>query len=130
MLTVQSDGTVMAGEADVLCILHNAQTQRWHVAFFEEHPLPSQGGASISELDSLRLKSRFTHTSGGETIDDAREHLADMRTKLIVDDRNVASKALPWDGELGIVWMVPNWRKADRPIDEVLATFVGSVVTS
>ena len=128
MLLDNGNGTVTGGPLDILCILHSAPSGRYHVAFFEEHPLPSQSGESVDEIDFVRLKSILTHTDGADTLEGAHDHLREMREKLILQDENVTEVPLPWDGTIGTVWMVGNWRKTKEPLEEVLKTSVGRVV--
>src|SRR3989344_3421913 len=111
------DGTIIGGSLDVLCILHDVQKNRFHAAFFEEHPLPGPI-MPMEETKVVRLKSNLHHTGGSDTLEGAREHLQELRSKIQLPDENLTGEPIPWEGELGIVWIVPNWRHKDA-----LATF-------
>lgn len=100
-----------AGPLDVLCILHDTTVDRYHVAFFEEAPMPGPIGP-VEALSAVRLKSRMHHTEGAPTLDGALEHLDTMLAEQIeLPESNVCREPFPWDGSLGLVWLVPNWRR-------------------
>ncbi len=110
MLIDNGNGTHTAGSADVLCILKDVTTERFHAAFFEESPMPGPV-KPIMELDFIRLKSKMHHTGGADTLDGALEHLKELSEKVKVPDTNVWKEPIDWDGVPGIVWMLPNWLK-------------------
>lgn len=103
MLMPNGDGTYTGGNQDIICILNDVNTGKYHAAFFEESPLP--GGNE--EVGFLRLKSKMHHTQGAETIEDAFKHVDDMRQKVHVSDDNVWREPKDWDGTQGLVWVVP-----------------------
>lgn len=109
MLLERNDGTFDGGSLDVICILHDVNKDRYHVAFFEEHPLPSQHDTPIEDLTFVRLKSKMHHTGGADTLEGAIGHLNDMKTKIHIPEKNIWLEPKEWDGELGIVWVVPRW---------------------
>lgn len=105
MLIQNSDGTCTGGRKDVICILNDLNTGKYHVSFFEESPFP--GGQK--DLSFVRLKSKMHHTYGSETIEGALNQLKEMREKIQVSDKNVWLEPQEWDGNQGMVWVVPNW---------------------
>lgn len=69
----------------------------------------------VDKLEVVRLKSKMHHTEGAETLEEAREHLADLASKVELPEGNV------WDGEDQVrdvaeagpdVMVAPNWKKA------------------
>lgn len=110
MMINNGNGTFTAGRLDVLCILHNVNTGRYHAAFFEEHPLPGEV-KSIEETDIVRLKSKMHHTTGSDTLEGALEHLEELSEQIIVPEENIKKDPIDWDGEIGIVFVWENWRK-------------------
>lgn len=109
MLLSNNDGTYTAGPLDVLCILHDTTTGRYHAAFFEEAPFPGPR-PEVFEGRAVRLKSKMHHTTGAASLAGAQAHLDDMAKMIAVPPENLWLEPKPWDGEIGIVWMVPNWR--------------------
>jgi hypothetical protein len=111
MLIDKGDGTYAAGPLDVIFIYHHVEAGTFHPVFYEEHPMPGPVGP-YNELEFVRLFSKMHHTRGAPTLEGAQELLAEMRTTIKVEDHNVESEhPMPWDGELGDVMIVPNWRK-------------------
>lgn len=110
MMMDNGNGTFTAGGLDVLCILHDVNTDKYHAAFFEEKPLPGKV-KSIEETDIVRLKSKMHHTGGSDTLDGALEHLKELSEKIIVPGENVFNEPIEWDGTIGIVLLWKNWRK-------------------
>lgn len=113
MMIEATNGTFTAGELDVLCILHNVNTGRYHAAFFEEHPLPGEV-KSVKETDIVRLKSKMHHTEGSETLEGALEHLEKLSEQIIVPDENIRKEPIDWNGELGVSLVWENWRKGEK----------------
>jgi hypothetical protein len=105
------DGTIITGPFDVLLILQNEKTGRFHVCFAEEHPLP---GPIEEHPKFLRLKSSLVHTGGAATLDEAKVQLAELRKRLIVLDENVFPEPREWDGE-PFSTLMTNWRKPAEP---------------
>jgi len=110
MLLDNGDGTFTGGPLDVLCILHGRTTGRFHVAFFEEKPFPGPA-PPVGGTGPVRLKSKAHHTQGNASLAEALGELHEMSTKIQLPEENVwAETAMPWEGEVGIVWVVPDWR--------------------
>ena len=112
-------GDKMAGQTgDVVLIIHDVATDRYHPYFFEEKspPGPMQ---PIEKLEVLRLKSRMHHTTGFDTFKKAKESLindAMMKVQLPEDNIYVDSP-VPWDLSKGeaIEWLCENWVKQGKP---------------
>jgi len=111
MMIQNEDGTCTGGPLDVLCVLHDTANGTFHAAFFEEKPLPGPV-KSVEETDAVRLKSKMHHTDGNPTKEEALGVLADLSTKIKIPPENIWTDPIPWDGTVGIVWLIPNWRKA------------------
>lgn len=119
MLIKQDDKTYVAGPADILCIL-KLPAGTFHVAFFEEHPMPGPV-RPISELGVIRLKSKMHHTVGGKTLAEAQTHLSEMRSKIKLPDANVVGdRAIEVEDPVN-VWVLPNWTRDNRTLEDVLA---------
>jgi hypothetical protein len=108
MLFERNDNTFDSGSLDVICMLHDVNTDRYHAAFFEEHPMPG-GYEANKDLSFVRLKSKMHHTGGADTIEEALTHVEDLKSKIHVPEKNVWLEPKKWDGELGITWVVPKW---------------------
>lgn len=102
---------MIGGALDAIIVLHNAITDTYHAAYFTEAPMPGPL-VPIEKLDTVRLKSRMHHTAGAPTIDEARVHATALQVETELADANVLPDLVEWDGELGVVLLVPNWRKA------------------
>lgn len=109
MLISNGDGTYTGGPLDVLCILHDETTGRYHAAFFEHKPMPGPR-REVKDIEIVRLKSKGHHDEGAEDLDGANKHLDEFATVIKVSDENVQREPIPWDGIIGIVRIVPNWR--------------------
>ncbi len=109
MLLQREDKTFTGGILDVICILHNEKTNRYHAAFFEESPLPGKANIPIDQLPFIRLKSKMHHTEGADTLEEAKKHVEEMRKQIYLVDKNIWLEPQKWDGNEGIVWVVPNW---------------------
>lgn len=110
MMIDNGNGTFTAGGLDVLCILHDVNTDKYHAAFFEEKPFPGKA-KSIEETDIVRLQSKMHHTSGSDTLNGALEHLKELSEKIIVLKENIKKDPIDWNGEIGITFIWSNWRK-------------------
>lgn len=101
-----------AGPLDVLCVLHDTMTDRYHLAFFEEAPTPGPV-PPFDEMELVRLKSKMHHTQGAESMAEALLHMDEMLANDIeLPESNICrDAAMPWGGDLGITLMVRNWRK-------------------
>jgi hypothetical protein len=109
MLVKNGDGTFTGGHLDVWCILHDENTGRYHAAFFEEKPMPGPQ-PELKDIKIVRLKSKMHHTEGAEDLDGANKHLDEFAAKIKVPDENIQRDPIPWDGIIGIVRVVENWR--------------------
>lgn len=106
MMIDNGNGTFTAGSLDVLCILYDVNKNKYHAAFFEEHPFPSS-----EETDMVRLRSKMHHTEGSDTLDGALEHLKELSKRIIVPEENIWKEPFEWDGRLGITFVKRNWRR-------------------
>jgi hypothetical protein len=109
MLLQRNDNTFDGGSLDVICILRNINKNTYHAAFFEEHPMPAEI-PSIEDTKIVRLKSKFHHTEGSATLERAIKHLYEISERIHILQDNIWLEPQDWDGELGIVWIVPNWK--------------------
>ncbi len=119
MLILNEDGTHTAGPLDAMCILQNMVTKRYHVTFFDEVPLPGPI-LDVIETPLVRLKSNMHHTEGADTIEGAKLQLAELRQQITMTDDNVTDEPIPWNGELGIVWLVLNWKAKGQNVREAI----------
>lgn len=110
MLVYYSDGKYIGGYFDVACILHNANTDTYHCAFFEEYPFPGEI-KSPEETKVIRLKSKMHHAKGSADLEGAIAQLEEMLNKIIIPEENVwEDEPIEWDGEIGVVIVKDNWR--------------------
>jgi hypothetical protein len=115
MLIENDDGTHSAGPLDLVLFLYHEETQRFHVAFFEESPLPGPV-RPIEETTVVRLKSKMHHTAGAQSWEEAQTQLAEFLTKLKVPENNIIRDSfLIWDGQLGKTLISPNWLLGTKP---------------
>lgn len=111
MLLANGDGTYTGGAFDVLCILHNVETDTYHAAIFLERPMPGPV-LSVENTKIVRLMSKGHHTEGAPTLEEAQKHLDEFAEKIKVPEENIWREPRPWDGSLGIIWVEPNWKAA------------------
>ena len=111
MLIANSDGGYTAGPLDALIILQHEATHRYHVAFFEERPMPGPI-APVDEVTVVRLTSNMHHTEGAATLKEAINQRAELLEKLQVPSTNLFDEVVAWDGHTGVVLFYPNWLKA------------------
>ena len=114
MLISNRNGTFNAGELDVLCILHDENTGKYHAAFFEEHPMTGEI-KPIEETNPVRLLSKMHHTEGSTTLEGAIKHLNDLATMIHVPEENIWRDPMAWNGEKGITIFMKNWRMKKQP---------------
>lgn len=118
MLIANEDGTFTAGPLDVICILKDEKTGRFHPAFFEESPFPGPVD-SVDKTDVVRLKSMMHHTAGFATLEDAQQNISkDLGVKIKTPETNVCREPISWDGWTGIVWICYNWIKRGETFSE------------
>lgn len=110
MLAPNGNGTFLCGPLDVVCVLHDVNTGKYHAAFFEERPFPGPI-LPVSETKIVRLMSKMHRTDGADNISGALEHMSELAENLGVPEQNRWTDPREWDGEIGIVWLVPNWAK-------------------
>jgi len=84
MLWQNEGGGFTAGSCDVIGIVKDTSTGRFHATYWEEKPLPGGGPETVA-----RLKSKMHHTTGAETFDEALAHVREMREKIRIDDARV-----------------------------------------
>lgn len=101
---------ILPGALDAIIILHNVDTDTYHASYFVEAPMPGPV-VPVDQLEIVRLKSRMHHTRGAATLAAARVHAIDLGARVEMDERNIFDEPMEWDGELGLVIVVPNWRK-------------------
>lgn len=117
MLVDNGDGTYMAGPADVLLVMQDVSTGRFHASFWEESPMPGPV-EPVEEAPLIRLKSRMHHTGGADTYEEALTHLKDLAEQIRVPDSNYwpeAGKAVAYDfaqDGYAHVLCLPNWLKS------------------
>lgn len=109
MLLRHDDDTFTGGPLDVLCILKDINTGRFHAAFFEEKPMPGPV-KPVHETEVVRLKSTMHHTEGSDTLEGALVHLNELSVQIQLPEENVWKDPIDWDGQPA-VWLKPNWRK-------------------
>lgn len=104
-----------AGPLDVVLVLKDVNTGRFHMAFFVKSPMPGPF-APYGELTIVRLKSKMHHTEGAETFEEALGHMDKfLAQNVLVDPLNIYREAaIEWDGQLGIICIVNNWRRTDN----------------
>lgn len=106
----------LAGPFDVVSIIKNVRTGKFHVYFVCERSIPGQGGKNPSDMPGFALRSQLVDEQGTDTYEAAVEELTKLREKLSISDENVWSKpeqvlerdcsegfvttlfALPWKG--------------------------------
>lgn len=115
MLVDNGNGGHTASSADLLCILKNVETGRFHVAFLEERPMPGSV-QELRELEFFRLRSKMHHTTGTATLEEALAHLNDLRKKIEVPDDSVLKDPIDWDGTVGFTFIAANWLREKRAV--------------
>lgn len=73
-----------AGSFDIIGILKDTSTGRFHACHWQEFPLPGN-----EETSFRRLKSVRHHTLGAATFEEALSHLAQLRAEILVVDESV-----------------------------------------
>ena len=117
MLIDNGDGTHTGGPLDMHLVLHDVTTDRFHPAFFEEHPMPGLVLPS-EEVETIRLKSKMHHTEGFATKEEAIANMKDdLAQKIQLLPLNVVEEPVEWDGQVGIVLLATNpQRTKEAPI--------------
>jgi len=109
MMIQNGDGTFTGGPLDVLCVLHDVTTGKYHPAFFEEAPMPGSV-ADVQDVKIVRLKSKMHHTGGFINLEEAHKSLDELCAQIRVTPENIWRKPREWGGEIGIVWLEENWK--------------------
>lgn len=110
LIEKEEKGKFIGGPLDVLCILHDITTGRYHAAFFEESPFPGPV-KDVRKTDIVRLKSKMHHTTGSDSLEGALMHLKELSENIEVPEKNIWKEPQEWDGTIGIVWVKENWRR-------------------
>jgi hypothetical protein len=118
---IVTDSGWIAGLWDLLAIVRDTSTGRFHVYAFYEAPPP---GPYNPDLEFVRLKSKMHHTTGATTFEEALGHLAETRKKIQIADDNVWSRidqVLERDcsESFADVIVVPRWKPTSQV--EILA---------
>ena len=111
MLLQAEDGSYIGGALDVILVLKNTETNRYHVGVYLERPFP--GGSKPTGM--VRLRSHLTHTEGAGTLEELERHLEDLVTKVRVREANVWRKPeqyIEFTGEVPAVMLVRDWTAA------------------
>jgi hypothetical protein len=98
----------------VACVLKHSKTARFHPAIFDGQPM--QNGA-IDEIGDVQLTSIKHHEQGFDTLDDAIM----MIRSLDFDPKNICEIPLEWDGEPGLMWLLPNWKATGSSITKAIS---------
>jgi hypothetical protein len=114
MMLRNEDGTYDMGRFDVLGILKDTSTGRFHACLWLEHPLP---GVPEPDPELVRLKSKMHHTVGADTFEGAVEHVKELHLKVKVSETNlwikpeqVAERDFNQQGYADVL-VVRNWLK-------------------
>ena len=111
-MLLRTDTGFIAGPFDVIGIMKDTSTHRFHACVWEEKPMP--GGQPPDT--SVRLKSKMHHYAGADTFEGAVAHVAELRLKIEIDDANVWTaleqlvvRDFNAEGYAEVV-IVPNWK--------------------
>ena len=119
-MLIKNGDSYIGGPLDAIVVLHDVTKNTFHAAFFEEAPMPGPVG-EVEAVPIVRLKSKMHRTEGAATLAEALEHLDSLTNKIELPESNVArDKAIPWNGELGIIFIVRNWRAEKVNVGDVL----------
>jgi hypothetical protein len=111
MRIANADGTVTGGPLDVIMLYHHEKAGTYHPVIYVEAPMPGPV-PPFDLVEIVRLKSDQHHTEGSPTLEGGWQLLAELRAIFIIPDQNVyTDQPVPWNGEIGDVMIVPNWRK-------------------
>ncbi|OGH08763.1 MAG: hypothetical protein A2152_00055 [Candidatus Levybacteria bacterium RBG_16_35_6] len=113
MLIENGNGTFTGGPLDAIMILHDVTKGTYHAAFFEEHVMPGPV-PDVKDTPFVRLMSRMHHTMGSDTLEGAQKHVDELAERISLSPKNIFKNTpKEWDGQLGIVYIEPNWRAHD-----------------
>lgn len=102
----------------VWCILHHTTNDTYHPALFE-------GTHSVlgnpTEPGEVYLRSRRHHTDGCVNLKDAQDLMFEAAGRDVgVPQGNISPTPIEWDGEVGIVLVLPNWKALGKSVDDVM----------
>src|SRR4051794_9701033 len=124
MLIANGDGTFIGGPLDVLVLLRDVNTGRFHACFAEEAPMPGPIG-DVGALSFVRLKSKRHHTEGAATREEGERHVDELAAQILLQPENVSKEPVDWDGA-PFVTLVENWRRGTpRPVSLAPSLCVG-----
>lgn len=110
MLISNGDRTFTGGPLNIIVLLRDVNTNRYHACFAEEMPMPGPVGAP-DELTFVRLKSKMHHTGGAATLEEGRVHVRELAAQIQLYAENVSEEPEDWDGQAFTV-LVANWRRS------------------
>jgi len=103
-----------AGNFDVIGIMKDTSTGRFHACVWEEHFMP---GPEQPET-FVRLKSKMHHTAGADTYEGGLEHVRQLREQVVIAEENVwikpeqvVERDFDVQGYAEVV-VVPRWKAA------------------
>jgi len=128
MIVPSGDKGYISGSLDVILIYHHVDDNTFHPAVYVEAPM-SGAIQSTDDLSVVRLRSDMHHAAGFSSLREAQENIrAELQPKLGVPDDNVLlDSPYPWNGEIGHVMVVSNWRRhgAEIPFRDMFIEGVG-----
>lgn len=112
---MQDDKGVLAwGPYDVLIVLRNKCTQRFHAAVLVEAEMIT------GTPKFVRLRSKFHYSVGAAKIDLARQQLAGLVDRFHPPANNIATEPFPWDGDWPFYVITGNWVAAGVNVSEMI----------
>lgn len=102
MLEIE-DGKFAIGPFDQIRILHHVKNGTYHAAFFEERPFPGP----LDSRPVTRVVCKMSHTTGAPSLDGAKQHVAELRERLIAKDEQVILDPVEWSGADSPMLIVP-----------------------
>jgi hypothetical protein len=98
----------IAGPLDCVYILRDVNTDKYHPCYFEERPFP---GPIDDSKGFFRLKSKMHHTTGFESLSCAVANARGLADQTSLPEENLFLDPVEWNGQIALVWIVPDWRK-------------------
>lgn len=113
----RTENGLAAGPWDVVAIVQDHGTGRYHSIFMEDRPMPGGNQGKDGKVKFIRLKSKMHHTGGFETLPEAQKSIDDMLEKgsLAIDPLNLMGLIVidGWTAsDPAVVQLLPNWREA------------------
>jgi hypothetical protein len=128
MFIPNGDGTYTGGLLDVILIYHNVGEDTFHPAVYIEAPMPGPI-QDAGDLSIVRLRSQMHHTTGLPSLKAAQENIrTELQPQLGVEDGNIVfDPPFPWDGRVGDVMVMSNWRRrgAEVPFRDMVMESIG-----